>query len=115
MLKILTRLPRVIFTPGTAPPHLRHLGLLLHTTARLPGVEPPGPGDHHPVPRVLPRVQGGPHVQQRELVVVRIHRPAVVVVYDVADFLAAPVYDPVMTVERQLIPGGGGGGGEDDG
>ena len=74
----------------------------LHAAA-LAGGGPPPPCHHHPVPDSRCRVHGRPHVQQRELVVLGVHLPAVIVVDDVAHVPAIAVYNPVVAVERHLI------------
>lgn len=67
---------------------------------------PPPPGNHHPVPHVLEGVERGPHVQDGELVGLWVDLPAVIVVDDVPHLAAAPVHDPVVAVEGELVPGG---------
>lgn len=64
---------------------------------------PAPPGDLHPVPHRRERIERGPDVQDGELVVL-VDLAAVVVVDDVPDFRPAAVDDPVVPVERQLIP-----------
>jgi len=64
----------------------------------------PAPPRHlHAVPDGAQRVDGGTHVQNGELVGVFVYLP-VVVVDDIAHLFATAVYDPVVAVERQLIP-----------
>lgn len=65
---------------------------------------PAPPGHLDSVPDGRERVQRGAHVQDGELVVL-IHRPAVVVIDDVAHLLATAVNDPVVPVKGQLVPG----------
>lgn len=65
---------------------------------------PAPPGHLHPVPHGRERIQSGPDVQDGELVVL-VDRAAVVVVDDVSDFRPTAVDDPIVPVERQLVPG----------
>ena len=53
----------------------------------------------------LEGVQSGPHIQQGELVVTCVHLATIIVVDDVANLPSIAIHNPVMTVERQLIPG----------
>lgn len=72
---------------------------------RLSGVRlggPAPPGHLHAVPHGAHGVEGRTHVQDGELVRVLVDF-SVVVVDDVAHFLPAAVYDPVVAVKRQLV------------
>lgn len=63
---------------------------------------PAPPGHLHPIPDGPHRIDGRTHVQDGEPVGVFIDVP-VVVVNDIADFLSATIYNPIMSVERQFI------------
>lgn len=65
---------------------------------------PAPPGHLHPVPYGWQWIQRGPHVQDGELVVL-VDLTPIVVVNDISHFCPATVDDPVVSVERQLVPG----------
>lgn len=64
---------------------------------------PTPPGNLHAVPHGVQGVEGGPHIQDGELVGVFVDF-TIVVVDDVAHLLPTAIDDPVVTVEWQLVP-----------
>lgn len=65
---------------------------------------PAPPGDLHSVPHCRKRIESRPDVQDGELVIL-VDFATVIVVDDISHFRPTTVDDPVMPVERQLVPG----------